>query len=148
MPQHHCPVKNPIPLIYRGSLLEQVEEDPRGKLADLEVVVVVVLVAVVVRGSCYNYYTRHRVSTSTYSLTFRVRVILDSNATCAPIANPPNSAQLGGSLYHSPSYIRVRAVVWAYSHGRTDRQTDRQTQTHSNAGDHNTLRVVYDSREM
>jgi len=25
-----------------------------------------------------------------------------SNATGAPIANPPNSAQLGGSLYHAP----------------------------------------------
>ena len=30
-----------------------------------------------------------------------------SNATHAPIANPPNSAQLGGIPYHSPSYIRV-----------------------------------------
>ena len=26
-----------------------------------------------------------------------------------------------------PSYIRVRAVVWAYGRGQTDRQTDRQT---------------------
>ena len=26
-----------------------------------------------------------------------------------------------------PSYIRVRAVVWAYCHGQTDTQTDRQT---------------------
>jgi len=37
-----------------------------------------------------------------------------SNATRAPIANLPNSAQLGGSLYHAPSYIQVRAVAWAY----------------------------------
>jgi len=44
-----------------------------------------------------------------------------SNATRAPIANPPNSAQLGGSLYHAPSYIRVRAVVWAYGRGQTHR---------------------------
>jgi len=36
--------------------------------------------------------------------------------------------QLGGSLYHTPSYIRVRAVVWAYGRGQTHRQTDRQTQ--------------------
>jgi len=28
-----------------------------------------------------------------------------------------------------PSYIRVRAVVWAYGRGQTDRQTDRHTQT-------------------
>jgi len=58
-----------------------------------------------------------------------------SNATRAPIANPPNSAQLGGSLYLAPSYIRVRAVMWAYgcgqTHTQTDRQTDRQTDTHT-----------------
>jgi len=70
--------------------------------------------------------TRHRastygVSTSMYSLTFRVR-----NATRAPIANPPNSAQLGGIPYHSPSYIRVRAIVWACDRGQTDRQTHRR----------------------
>ena len=39
-----------------------------------------------------------------------------------------------------PSYIRVRAVVWT----RTDRQTDR----HTDARDHNTFCVVYDSRKM
>jgi len=27
-----------------------------------------------------------------------------------PITNPPNSAQ--GTPYHSPIYVRVRAVVW------------------------------------
>jgi len=43
-----------------------------------------------------------------------------SNETCAPIANLPNSAQLGGTHYHSPSYIRVRAVVWACRKGQTD----------------------------
>jgi len=42
-----------------------------------------------------------------------------SNATGSPSANPPNSAQLGGNLYHAPSYIRVRAVVWAYGRGQT-----------------------------
>ena len=46
-----------------------------------------------------------------------------SNATRTPIANPPNSAQLGGIPYHYPSYIRVRAVVWAYCRGQTDTQT-------------------------
>jgi len=45
-----------------------------------------------------------------------------SNATRAPIANPPNSAQLGGSLTTPPSYIRVRAVVWAYGRGQTHRR--------------------------
>ena len=49
-----------------------------------------------------------------------------SNATRAPIANPPNTAQLGGSPYHAPklhpgpcSSVGVRP--------RTDRQTDTQT---------------------
>jgi len=49
-----------------------------------------------------------------------------SNATGEPIANPPNSAQLGGSLYHAAklhpgpcSTVGVRP--------RTDRQTDTQT---------------------
>ena len=71
----------------------------------------------------------------------------DSNETRAPIENPPNSAQLGASPYHSPklypgpcSSVDVRP--------RTDRQADRQTETHTDAGDHNTFRVVYDSREM
>jgi len=39
-----------------------------------------------------------------------------------------------------PSYIRVRAVVWAYGRGQSDTQTD--------ARDHNTFCVVYDSRKM
>ena len=51
-----------------------------------------------------------------------------SNATRAPIANLPNSAQLGGSLYHSPklhpgSCSSVGVRPW------TDRQTHRQTDT-------------------
>ena len=64
-----------------------------------------------------------------------------SNATRAPMANPPNSAQLEGSLYHAPSsYIRFRAVVSAYGRGQTHRHTD--------ARDHKTFCVVYDSRKM
>jgi len=45
-----------------------------------------------------------------------------SNATRAPIANPPNSAQLEAASTTPPSYIRVRAVVWAYGRGQTDRR--------------------------
>jgi len=53
--------------------------------------------------------TRSRASTSTYSLTFRVRhyaiVCTDchSNETRTPIANPPNSTQLGAPL----PYLKV-----------------------------------------
>ena len=64
-----------------------------------------------------------------------------SNATRALIANPPNSAQLGGSLCHAPklhpgpcSSVGVRP--------RTDRHT------HTDARDHNTFCVIYDSRKM
>jgi len=45
-----------------------------------------------------------------------------------------------------PSYIRVRAVVWAYGREQTDRQTETHTQT--DARDHNTFCDVYDSRKM
>jgi len=56
--------------------------------------------------------TRHRASTSMYSLTFfAFALCCHSNATRAPIANPPNSAQLGASPTAPPSYIRVRAIV-------------------------------------
>jgi len=68
-----------------------------------------------------------------------------SNATRAPIANPPNSAQLGGIPYHSPSYIWVRAIVWACSRGQTDTQTRVTNCGHARLI---TFRVVYNSREM
>ena len=45
-----------------------------------------------------------------------------------------------------PSYIRVRAVVWAYGREQTDTQT--HTHRHTDARDHNTFCVVYDSRKM
>ena len=62
------------------------------------------------------------------------------NETRATIANPLNSAQLGGTPTIPPSYIRVRAVVRECGKGQTDRHTD--------ARDQYTSRVVYDSREM
>jgi len=66
------------------------------------------------------------------------------NETRAPIANPPNSTQLEGTPYHSPSYIRVSAVVWECGQG----QTGTVTQRHTDARDRYTFRVVYDYREM
>jgi len=45
-----------------------------------------------------------------------------------------------------PSYIRIRAIVWAYGRGQT--HTDRHTDRHTDARDHNTFCVVYDSRKM
>ena len=74
-----------------------------------------------------------------------------SNETRAPIANPPNSAYQGAVPTTPLSYTRVRAVVWTCGRGaRTCSQTDTQTDTHrhTDAGDRNTLRVVYEAREM
>jgi len=53
--------------------------------------------------------------------TISLHVCCHSNKTDAPIANLPNNAQLEGIPYHSPSYIRVSAVVW---NAARDRQTD------------------------
>jgi len=40
----------------------------------------------------------------------------------------PNSAQLGGSLYHAPKlHPGPCSIVWAYGRGQTGRHTDRQT---------------------
>jgi len=73
-------------------------------------------------------------------LTFRIQLRCHSNETRAAIINPLNSAQLGGILYHSQSYIRIRAVVWKCGEGQTNRHTD--------ARDQYTFRVVFDSHEM
>jgi len=68
--------------------------------------------------------TRHRARTST-RWHFAFGICCHSNATHAPIANLPNSAPLGAPPTIPPSYIQVRAVVWACSHGQTHRQTHR-----------------------
>jgi len=62
-----------------------------------------------------------------------------SNATRAPIANPPNSAQLGGSLSHA-SKLHPGPCSNVGVRPRTDR--------HADTRDHNTFCVVYDSRKM
>jgi len=66
-----------------------------------------------------------------------------SNATRAPIANPPNSAQLGGTRTIPPCYIRVRALSVGMQPW-----TDRQTDTHTDVRDHYIFCIVYNSREM
>jgi len=43
-----------------------------------------------------------------------------SNETHAPIANPPNSAQLEGPPTIPPIYIWVYAVVWECGEGQTE----------------------------
>ena len=66
-----------------------------------------------------------------------------SNETRAPIANLPNSAQLGAPNTIPPSYIRVHAVVRECGEGKTDRQTDTETRV---TNIH--FRLGYTSREM
>jgi len=73
-------------------------------------------------------------------------VCCHSNETRVPIANLPNSAQLEGTPTISPSYIRVRTVVWECSEGQTDRQTHRQTDTDGRG--HYTFCLGYASHEM
>ena len=69
-----------------------------------------------------------------------------SNETRAPIANPPNTAQLEGTPYHSQSYIWVRAVVWECGEGQTC--THRPTDRHRDARDQYIHRLGYGSWEM
>jgi len=68
-----------------------------------------------------------------------------SNATRAPIANPPNSAQLGGIPYHSPK-LHLGPCSSVGMRPRTARQTRRQT--HRRAWSLYISRRLYDSREM
>jgi len=51
------------------------------------------------------------------------RLCCHSNETCAPIANLPSSAQLEGAPTILPSYIWVRAVVWACGEGQSHTHT-------------------------
>jgi len=71
---------------------------------------------------------RRRASTST-RWNFAFTLCCHSNETRSSIANPPNSAQLGAPPTIPPSYIRVRAVVWACGDGQTHKQT-RMTNIH------------------
>jgi len=73
-------------------------------------------------------WTRHRASTST-CWYFAFGLCCHSNETRALVANPPNTAQLEGIPYHSPSYIRVCVVMYECGDWQTDRQTDRHTNT-------------------
>jgi len=64
-----------------------------------------------------------------------------------PIANPPNSAQLGGYPLPLPQ-LHPGPCNEVGMRPRTDRRTARQTDRHTDACDHNTFRVIYDSCKM
>jgi len=92
---------------------------------------------------CTTSTTRHRASTST-RWHFAFGLCCHSNETRAPIANLPNRAQLGRTIYHSPNLHPGPCSNVACGDGQTHRQTDR----HTDARDHYTFGVVCDSREM
>jgi len=80
---------------------------------------------------CCNENSQRLSETKLIPGTERLQALIDiprsalcchSNETRAPIANPPYSAQLDGTPYHSPSYIQVHAVVWECGEGQTDTQ--------------------------
>ena len=94
--------------------------------------------AVIIKSSVNFRYTLNKLIHYLQPGIQRVQALTDishsapcchSNETRAPIANPPNSAQLEGTPYHSPTYIRVCAVVWECGEGQSHRQTDTLTDT-------------------
>jgi len=62
-----------------------------------------------------------------HSLTFRVRsYVVIATKPVHRLQIHPNTAQLDGTPYHSPRYIRVPAVVWEWGEEQTGRQTNTQ----------------------
>ena len=61
-----------------------------------------------------------------HRLPIRAALCCHSNETRAPIANSPNSAQLGGIPYHCPK-LHPGPCSSVGMRQRTDRQIDRQT---------------------
>jgi len=76
---------------------------------------------------CINF-SRYNKNQYKHSLTFRVPryVVTHSNETSASIANPPNSALLEATLYHSPNLHPAPHSNLGMRRG-THRQTDPQT---------------------
>ena len=80
---------------------------------------------------CFTMYDNDDIMNQAYSkykhsLTFRVPRCCHSIETRAPIANPPNSAQLEGTPYHSPKLHPDPCCSVGMRRG-TDRHTDRHT---------------------
>ena len=69
--------------------------------------------------------TRHRASTSTRGHFSRSALCCHSNETCAPIANPANSAKLESNPYHSQK-LHLGPCSSVGTRRGTDRQTHRQ----------------------
>jgi len=122
--------QKPVPLIPKGFPLKQVDEEIPENWGGTGTPTQVHLEKNSYYNECrYNItQTRHRLSTST-RWHFAFALWCHSNETRAPIANPPNTAQLRGTPTIPPSYIRVHTGRHRHTHVR----------------DQYTLRVVYDS---
>ena len=73
-------------------------------------------------------YTRHPSAIGNVDTTDTFALCCHSNATRAPIANPPNSAQLGGIPYHSPK-LHPGPCNSVGIRPQTGTQSDTHTQT-------------------
>jgi len=107
-----------------------------------------------------NQSTRHRASTSMYSQTFCVRVMLPERhqwksavqAAAVLLRTPPRRRPVTGQPATPTSHTR-RAIlrtppVTRQSPARSARTPRTHTDRHTDARDHNTFCVVYDSRKM
>jgi len=63
---------------------------------------------------------------------------------CTDCKSAPKCTTIKGTTYHSPPYVRIRAVVWECG----ERQTDRHMRRHTDGRDQYTFRIGYASREM
>jgi len=84
--------------------------------------------------------TRHRASTST-RWRFTFALCCHSNETSALMANLPNSAQLEGTLYHSPK-LHPGPCSSAKMRQGTDTHTHTHTHTHTDSHDNYTLIII------
>ena len=101
-------------------------------------------------------YTRHPSVTGNVDATDTFALCCHSNATRAPIANPRNSAQLGGIPYHSPKFYQGPCNSVGMR-PRTDRQTHTQTRvttihfasstTHAKCNNYTSLKLAQQTCE-
>jgi len=91
--------------------------------------------------------TRHRVSTSVYSLTFRVRVMLPKQRKPCTNCKSAQHCTTRGIPYHSPK-LHPGPCNSVGMRPRKDKDTYKHTNRHTQMRDHNTFHVIYDSCEM
>jgi len=87
---------------------------------DVMITYVVILTASIISSDLTIYMTKPGVErVQTLADISRSALCCHTNETHAPIANPPNSAQLEGIPTIPPTYIWIRAVAWECGEGHT-----------------------------